>query len=102
MRWRRTGLVLVVVLTGAMAAASAGLAGKPTITRESVDETFADGFLTAMCGVPVETRARGHQITRSFTDGNGRLIEVFTVNVALTATSANGTFRFRDVGPDLT
>ena len=76
-------------------------AGKPTITRTAVDETFADEFLSEECGVPVETTVLGHQALRVYTDG-GRLIEGFTVNVTLTATSAFGTFRFKDVGADLT
>jgi hypothetical protein len=72
------------------------------MTRVAVDETFPDGGLTAACGIPVQTHAFGHEITRSFTDGSGRLIEVFTLNVALTASSAESTFRFRDVGADVT
>ena len=85
-----------------MAAAPVGLAGKPTMTREAIDETFADEFLTDFCGVPVETRALGHQITRTYTDDSGRLIEVFTINVSVTSTSEEGTFRVRDVGADVT
>ena len=70
--------------------------------REELDETFPDGFLSEECGVPVETRIVGHQIIRSYTDGSGRLVEVFTINMTLTATSAFGTFRFKDVGADVT
>jgi hypothetical protein len=102
MRWTRAGVALAAVLTCAVAAAPAGFAGKPTITREAVDETFDDGFLTDFCGVPVESHALGHQITRTYTDDSGRLIEVFTINVSVTSTSAEGTFRVRDVGADVT
>jgi hypothetical protein len=70
--------------------------------REQIDDTFTDDFLSGECGVAVETHALGHQTSRSYTDGTGRLIEVFTINVGLTATSANGSFRFRDVGADVT
>lgn len=99
---RRAGFALAAALTCAVAVAPIGLAGKPTTTRETIDETFADGFLTFFCEVPVTTHASGHAITRTFTDDNGRLIEVFTVNVKLTATSADGTYRFQDVGADVT
>jgi hypothetical protein len=102
MGWRPAGLVLAAALVCAAAVVPIGLAGKPTITREVVDETFADGFLTDACGVPVETHVAGHLIIRTFTDSNGRLIEVFTVNVSVTSTSDEGTFRFRDVGADVT
>ena len=102
MRWTRTGIALAAALACAVAAAPVGLAGKPTITREAIDETFADEFLTDFCGVPVETRALGHQITRTYTDDSGRLIEVFTINVSVTSTSEEGTFRVRDVGADVT
>jgi hypothetical protein len=101
MRQRLTVVVFATVVMCGVAVAPA-LAGQPTITRETVDETFEDEFLTEECGVPVETRATGHQITRTFTDGKGRLIEVFTINVTLTATSEFGTFRFKDVGADVT
>ena len=99
-RWK-AGVALATV---AVLCATAGqaLAGQPTIVREDVDETFADEFLSDECGVPVETRIVGHQIIRSYTDGDGRLVEVFTLNMTLTATSAFGTFRFKDVGADVT
>lgn len=89
-----------VALCGAVVAPA--LAGKPTITRMTIDETFDDEFLTAECGVPVETRVSGHQITRSFTDSSGRLIEVFTLNLTITPSSTSGTFRLKDVGADVT
>ena len=102
MGWKRAGIALVAALAFAVAVAPIGLAGKPTFTREQVDETFADTFLSDECGVSVETRALGHQTDRSYTDGTGRLVEVFTINVGLTSTSEFGTFRFRDVGADVT
>lgn len=100
---RRIGaaIALATVLACGIAAAPA-LGGKPTITKEIVDETFEDDFLTEECGVPVVTRITGHQTTRTFSDGKGRLIEVFTINETLTATSEFGTFRFKDVGADVT
>ena len=98
-RWK-AGVALATVAV--LCTAGQALAGKPTIVREDLDETFADVFLSDECGVPVETRIVGHQIIRSFTDGDGRLVEVFTLNMTLTATSAFGTFRFKDVGADVT
>ena len=98
-RWK-TGVALATVAV--LCTAGQALAGKPTIVREDLDETFADVFLSDECGVPVETRIVGHQIIRSYTDGDGRLVEVFTLNMTLTATSAFGTFRFKDVGADVT
>ena len=98
-RWK-AGVALATV--AALCTAGQALAGQPTIVREDLDETFADVFLSDECGVPVETRIVGHQIIRSYTDGDGRLVEVFTLNMTLTATSAFGTFRFKDVGADVT
>ena len=98
-RWK-AGVTLATVAV--LCTAGQALAGKPTIVREDLDETFADVFLSDECGVSVETRIVGHQIIRSFTDGDGRLVEVFTLNMTLTATSAFGTFRFKDVGADVT
>jgi hypothetical protein len=101
MRWKRAALAVATGLVCAVALTPAGLAGKPTFTREAIDETFDDDFLTEECGIAVETRAVGHQTTRTH-EGNGNLIEVFTINVKLTSTSAEGTFRFNDVGSDVT
>lgn len=66
--------------------------------RFDLDETFADGFLTAECGVPVTTHIRGHIIFRAFADGTN--LEVNTLNFALTATAGDNSYRFRDVGAD--
>lgn len=100
MSWRRTGFVLAALLLATAVLVPAGVAGKPTITKDVVDETFADEFLSAACGVPVTTHLSGHAITRTFTEG-GRLIEVFTINFGFIARSAEGTFRIRDVGADV-
>ena len=102
MRWTRTGVALAAALTCAVAVAPVGFGAQPTITREAIDDTFDDEFLTDFCGVPVETNAVGHQITRTYTDESGRLIEVFTINVSVTSMSEEGTFRVRDVGADVT
>lgn len=75
-------------------------AGKPTIERFNIDETVADEFLTAACGVPVMTHAKGHVIIRTFSGGGTGPAEIRTLNIALTASSGDNTYRFRDVGAD--
>jgi hypothetical protein len=90
--WLAGLLVLAVLAPGASA-------GKPTIVRMDIDETAADPFLTALCGVPVTTHAEGHIIARTFPDGTG-VAELRTLNIALTATAGDNTYSFRDVGAD--
>jgi hypothetical protein len=85
-------VVIVAVL------APGAFAGKPTIERVNVDDTFADGFLTAECGVAVTTHIQGHIIFRTFTGGGN--VTLNTLNFALTATAGDNTYRFRDVGAD--
>ncbi len=80
--------------------APGAFAGKPTIERFDVDETFPDDFLTEACGVPVTTRAQGHVIVRSFSGNGAGPLEIRTLNIALTAMSGDNTYRFRDVGAD--
>jgi hypothetical protein len=96
------GVAIATVLSCAATLVPASLAAQPNFVREDVDETFPDGFLTSECGVAVTSRATGHQTTRTFTDANGRLIEVFTLSISIVSTSDFGTFRFRDVGADVT
>ena len=87
-------LIAAVLATGAAAA-------PPTIERFEVDESFADDFLTEACGVPVTTSARGHVIVRTFSGEGTGPVELRTLNIALTATSGDNAYRFRDVGADL-
>ncbi len=90
------GAVLVAVLV-----APGAFAGKPTMERIAIDETFPDGFLTAECGVPVTTRAKGHVIVRTFEGEGTGVAELTTINVGLTARAGDNIYRFRDVGADL-
>lgn len=101
MQTRRHGWLLAVTMLCAAILAPLALAAPPAIERESFDVTFPDGFLTAECGVAVQTQAVGHHMWRTSTGTNGKLIETHTVNIAFTATSAYGQFRFRDVGADI-
>jgi len=91
-------LVLGALALGFVAVASA-TAGQPAMTREDIDDTFADEFLTDACGFDVITHATGHIVTREFDRTNGT-VEVRTLNVALTATANGNSYRFRDVGAD--
>jgi hypothetical protein len=76
------------------------LAGKPTFERITVDETFADDFLTDACGVPVTTHAEGDITIRTFSGGGTGPAQITTLNIALTAMAGGNTYRFRDVGAD--
>jgi hypothetical protein len=93
--WVASVLVLVGVFSPGVAAGA-----PPTFERIDVDETFADDFLTEACGVEVTTTARGHVTVRMFEDGTGPTT-VTTINIGLTATAGDRTFRFRDVGADV-
>ena len=97
---RRCLVCLAGILALAAALVPGAFAGKPTFERIAVDQTFADGFLTDACGVPVTTRAHGHVTIRTFSGGGTGPAEVATLNIALTATSGENTYRFRDVGAE--
>lgn len=90
------GTLAVVTLVGA----SIATAAKPTMVRIEIDESEPDDFLTDACGVDVTTHTKGHIIIRTFTD-NPRIVGLNTINLALTATAGENTYRFRDVGADL-
>jgi len=87
-----------VVLALALAAQAAG--GAPTTERIDVDDTFADTFLSAECGVAVTTHVEGHIIVREFEDRTTGLLSLRTLNLAFTATAGDRSYRFRDVGAD--
>ena len=100
-RGRRMGLMawLGCTLVAAAVVAPGASAGKPTIERFDVDETFPDDFLTEACGVPVMTTAKGHVAVRTFPDGAGPA-EIRTLSIGLTAVAGDNRYRFRDVGAD--
>lgn len=99
-RRTRAGVAALALVAAAVAAtAPEALAGKPEMQRFDVDTVFADPFLSAECGVAVSVRQRGHIILRSFDRETG-LVELNTLNFALTATAGDNTYRFRDVGAD--
>jgi hypothetical protein len=91
----------VLAGAGLSAPTVVGAAG-PTTERILIDEEFEDLFLSDVCGVPVTTRIEGFVIERTF-DGEGTgPVQLNTINLGFTATSGDRTFRFRDVGADLT
>ena len=101
MSTRGFGICLAGVLLVAVIVAPGAFAGKPTIERIAIDETFEDDFLTEECGVPVTTRAQGHVTIWTF-EGEGTGVAAHsTVNVVFTAMAGDNTVRFRDVGADL-
>ena len=99
---RVTVWVTGALLLAGLAGPAAGLGAAPVIERIPVNETFPDEELSDVCGVPVTTTARGHIITRTFPGGGTGVAEVRTINVGFSATAAGRTFRFRDVGADVT
>lgn len=90
------GLLVVAALL-----APAASAAKPTFVVIEVDATSLDPFLSAACGVTVTTHAEGKIVRRLMDDTGTGTAAVTSVNIALTATAGDNTFRFRDVGADL-
>jgi hypothetical protein len=101
MSTRRFGIWLVGVLVLAAVVAPGAFAGKPTMERVAIDETFDDDFLSAECGVPVTAHVQGHIIIRTFEGGGTGPAELRTISIGITATAGDNTYRFRDVGADL-
>jgi hypothetical protein len=99
--WRRAGSLLAVLLAAVLVGPGVGLGAAPVFERIEIDESFDDDFLSEECGVAVTTTALGHIIVRTFSDEGTGVAEVRTINVGLTATAGDRTFRFRDVGADL-
>jgi hypothetical protein len=101
MSTRGVSIWLAGVLLVAVLVAPGAFAGKPTMERVAIDETFDDDFLTAECGVPVTTRALGHITFRIFEGEGTGVAELTTINIGLIAMAGDNTYRFRDVGADL-
>jgi hypothetical protein len=97
----RTGWLASVLVAAGLLSPGVGLGAAPTFERIAVDDTFPDEFLTAECGVPVTTTVQGHVILREFSGEGKGLMALNTLNLAITATAGERTFRFRDVGGDL-
>ena len=95
------GWLVGVLAVAGLLSPGAGLGAGPTFERIAVDDTFADEELAEECGVPVTTTVRGHVILREFSGEGQGLLAVNTLNLAITSTAGERTFRFRDVGGDL-
>jgi hypothetical protein len=95
----RIGWLASVLVVAGLLSPGVGLGAAPTFERIAVDDTFEDEFLTEECGVPVTTTVQGHVILREFS-GEG-LLALNTLNLAITATAGERSFRLRDVGGDL-
>ena len=93
-------LASVIALVG-LVWAGVAVGAAPTVERITIDETFADEFLTEECRVPVTTTALGHITIRTFSGEGTGVAQVRTINVGLTSTAGDGTFRYRDVGADV-
>lgn len=102
-RLRKVGILVSIAVLSCLLIPGAALGAPPTIERVEIDGVNDElsEFLTEECGVPVTVAEEGHFIIRSFDRATG-VTEVFTVNLGLTATSASGVYRFRDVGADAT
>ena len=97
----RTGWLASVLVVAGLLSPGVGLGAAPTFERIAVDETFEDEFLTEECGVPVTTTVQGHVILREFSREGTGLMALNTLNLGITATAGERTFRLRDVGGDL-
>ena len=100
-RGRVTGFVTGVLLLAGLAGPAAGVGAAPVFERITVDETFVDEELSEACGVPVTGTARGHVTLRTFTGEGTGPVSVNSINVGITLTSGDRTFRLRDVGADV-
>jgi hypothetical protein len=97
------GKGIIALLVAALAASvltAAASAGKPTTERIDVDETEADPFLTAECGVDVTVHFEGQVIIRTFSGAGAGPAEIQTINIVATVTAGDNSHRIRDVGTD--
>jgi hypothetical protein len=92
----------IAIAAGAilLSAATPATAAAPTIERIPIDASFNDEFLTEECGVAVTVTLKGFRIERTFSDPDGNLRALSTVNLTGVASSEFGSFRFKDVGAD--
>ena len=100
---RRGGAVLVgVFLLAGLVWAAVAAGGAPTIERITIDETFADEELAEACGIDdVTTTVHGFVIERTFSGEGTGVAQVNSINIGVTSTAGDRTFRFRDVGADV-
>jgi hypothetical protein len=97
---RRTALATALFL-GVVSAATPAAAAPPDIERIPIQATFPEEFLTEACGVPVTATLSGVRIVRTFEDDGVGVLDVSTVNIAVTLQSEDNSIRIRDVGADV-
>jgi len=97
-----TRWIAAALAVAGLAGAGAAWGAAPTFERITVDDTFTDEFLSEACGVEVTTTVSGEVILRTFSGDQAGPAQLNTLNLAFTATADGRTFRFRDVGGDLT
>jgi hypothetical protein len=94
-------LVGVLALVG-LVWAGVAVGAAPTIERITIDATFADEELAEACGIDnVTTTVHGFVIERTFSGEGTGVAQLNSVNIGVTSTAGDRTFRFRDVGADL-
>jgi len=94
-------LVGVLALVG-LVWAGVAVGAAPTIERITIDETFADEELAEACGIDnVTSTVHGFVIERTFSGEGTGVAQVNSVNIGVTSTAGDRTFRFRDVGADI-
>ena len=98
---RVTVAVTGVLLLAALALPATGSGAKPVFERITIDDAFVDEELSEACGVPVTGTAQGHVTLRTFAGEGTGPVTVNSINVAITLTSGDRTFRLRDVGADV-
>ena len=100
MRSRSFALVVLASLALGLLVPTA-FGAQPETVVTIVDDTGTDDFFSEECGVPVTFHATGRVTTREFsgTGASGPVV-VRTLNVSVTLSAGDNTYRFRDVGAD--
>ena len=95
----RALVAFLLALVALVVLAPTAPAAKPDIEVIQVDDSGLDEDLTEACGVPVTFHVTGRLTLRAFS-GNGGLLQLNTLNLAVTVSSGENSYRFRDVGAD--
>ena len=95
----RALVALLLALVALAVLAPTAPAAKPQVQVINVDDSGPDEDLTEACGVPVTFHVTGRLTLRTFS-GNGGLLQLNTLNLAVTVSSGDNSYRFRDVGAD--
>ena len=75
---------------------------RPNNRADTIDERFVDEELAEACGIDdVTATVNGFVIERTFAGEGAVVAQVNSINVGVTETTDDRTFRFRDVGADV-